>query len=208
MKEKIERVFKTKVLCMFLAGSHSYGTNDLKSDKDIIVVTEGNRVITNYYSDKENKVKTEYFVMGREYFKSVHEISDSASSFIVVYADNILGVNKKEILMYLDETYKDEFYQIVNEVWDDKLAKFLHRFVSLFRARIGNSNQKRLYHIYRLRAMIAHLERTGKFDLIYDEPYKSRMENYKRNYSVMQNKTKELNEMLDYIELYAKKLEV
>lgn len=213
MKEKeiIETRFKSKVLCMFLGGSNAYGLKSSNSDRDIMVIIENDSELVHipFYKDTIDG-KTEFFVMGKNYFKKVHSFDENTNDFLVAHADNIIGINLEGNLLYLDDGYKEEFYAIASEDWLAKLAKFLHRFVNFYRLTIVKNapNYKKHYHIYRIRAMLDNLDKTGSFNLDYVEPYKSMMAVYKEHYKMIPSKQEEFDALLDYIEEYANRLEV
>lgn len=210
MKNTIEEIFKEKVLCIFYGGSHAYGLASEKSDKDVMVIIDDNKPLRHYiYFNDLTKERIECFIVGRSYFKKVHSFDDDTNDFVVAHADNILGLKFHNTLIYIDESYKNEFNQIVCEDWSLKLAKFLHRFVSFYKLTIqyDATNYKKHYHVYRIRAMLDNLDLTGSFDLTYVEPYKTIMTVFKDHYRFIPSKHKEINEILDYIKDYANRLE-
>lgn len=213
MKElkRVEELYNVKVLCIFRAGSLAYNLKGMKSDKDLMVIVDDNEplrhlVVTNNLTLS----KTEYYILGRSYFKKVQEFCEDTNDFVVVYADNILGLKSDDDLLFIDESYSEEFWEIVNEDWLKKLPKFLNRFVRFFRLTIAKDapNYKKHYHIYRIRSMLDNLDKSGKFNLDYAEPFKTIMEVYKEHYEVMPSKQEEMIEHLDYIENYAVSLEL
>jgi len=209
MKE-IERLFKSKVLCMFLGGSTAYGLQSYNSDRDIMVIVDDDKPLRHLpLYNEEASTKTEYFIMGRGYFRRVHAFDEDTNDFIVAHADNILGINLPGNLIYLDESYEEEFNQIINEDWILKLPKFLHRFVNFYRLTVSPNapNYKKHYHVYRIRAMLDNLDKTGSFNLNYAEPYKSMITVFKEHNKVLPSKQTEIGKILDYIENYANTLE-
>lgn len=208
--EVIEKEFNAKVLCMFLGGSNAYDLESSNSDRDIMVVIDRETELVHqpFYKDKIDG-KTEFFVMGKGYFKKIHTFDENTNDFIVAHADNIIGAKQASNVLYLDDSYKDEFEAIINEDWIPKLSQFLHRFVGFYKLTIVKKapNYKKHYHIYRIRAMLDNLDKTGSFNLDYAEPYKSMMVVYKEHHKVMPSKQEEFDALLDYIEDYANRLE-
>lgn len=206
--EKIERLIKTKVLCMFEGGSYAYGLESDNSDHDIMVIIDDDISLVYLPFFESTTGKEEYFIMGKNYFQKIHNFDEDTNSFIASFADNILGVHNNGNLIYLDENYKQEFEELALRKWENRLPLFLHRFVSYFRLIMTKDiNLKRYYHIYRLRAMLDNLDLTGSFNLNYVEPYKSKMLEYKKNYLKQTAKIDEFHKLLDYIENYARKME-
>lgn len=176
MKETLEGKYKVKVLCIFMGGSRAYGLGDKNSDIDVMVILDDDKPLRHsvIYKDKE---KIECFIVGRSYYRKVINIEEDVNDFIVIYADNILGINLGGNLLYLDEAYKEEFSSILKEDSLPKLPKFLKRFFKFYRITISHnlSNYKKHYHVYRIRAMLDNLDKTGSFNLDYVEPYKTIM---------------------------------
>ena len=208
MREKLENIYKLKVLCMFYGGSYAYGLESSSSDKDIMVVINDDKPLRHLtIFNNETREKNECFILGKSYFKKVHNFDKDTNDFVVAHADNILGLPRD--LLYLDDSYKNEFEEIVNKDWTNKLAQFLHRFVSFYKLTINHDapNYKKHYHVYRIRAMLDNLDLTGSFNLNYAEPYKTIMFVFKEHYSYLPSKQKEISDILDYIEDYAIRLE-
>ncbi|MDD3999416.1 MAG: hypothetical protein PHX62_00785 [Bacilli bacterium] len=208
MINKLEQKFNAKVLCIFMGGSKAYCLQGKSSDTDVMVILDDDKPLRHLVIYK-NEAKIECFIVGKSYYRKVISIDEEVNDFIVVFADNILGVSLPGNLIYLDETYKGEFNAILKEDWLPKLSKFLHRFVSFYKLTINLDapNYKKHYHVYRIRAMLDNLDLTGSFNLNYAEPYKTIMLVFKEHYSYIPSKQKEISNILDYIEDYAIRLE-
>jgi hypothetical protein len=207
--KQLEAKYNIKVLCLYYCGSKAYGTEGAESDRDVMAIVDDDKPLRHIPFKEGESEKTEYFVIGKGYFKKVQSFDEDANNFVVAHADNILGLAKKENLIYLASSYKKEFEAITGEPWEAKLPKFLRRFVGFYRITINprGPNYKKHYHIYRIRAMLDNLDSTGSFNLNYAEPYKSMMLVYKADYKSLPSKQEEFASLLDYIEGYADKLE-
>lgn len=208
MLEQIKKRIKEKILCVYYGGSVAYGLNDDSSDIDLMVIAEstfqGTESITFEYDNK----KIEIFKLSRECFRDVQNIEEDTNSFTTIHADNILCCKDEANILFLDDSYKEEFLDLVNNSWSkDKVSKFLKRFIDFFGLTLGlKQNIKKHYHVYRIRAMLDSFDETGSFSLVYNEPFKTKMIEHKNKFKNLPNSSEEIKQLLRYIDDYAERL--
>lgn len=191
----------SKVLLMFYGGSKVYGCATASSDTDIVAVLDGENGLGGF-----RKGNIDYLVIGKEDFIKAHELSIDVNEDIVLFADSILSTLDKNNLIYLDDEFKETYESIINKDWVSWIPKFLKRIIPYIRMYSNNScNCKKEYHIYRIRAMLDHLDQTGSFSLELAEPYKSKMIEYKNHYQVLPVKDDELKDIISYFSEYAER---
>ncbi len=206
--ERIEKIFNTTILCAFKCGAHAYDLITEYSDTDVVVIVDDNNTFRHIGKEESEDGRTEYFIFGKSYFKSLHEIGEDTHDFCLVHSDCILALkDNPELILKLDDSYKEEFEEIMNRDWKLTLADFLKRFTAYFRMLlIPDLTAKRYYHIYRMRAMLDNLDKTGEFNLSYAEPYKTLMIDYKKNFLEKSNLFEVFLDEIKYIEAYIDKL--
>lgn len=202
--KKLQKIIKAKIIAMYYGGSRGYGLANEQSDNEIMVIIEKGMDFSVYhFEDKE------YFILSKEYFDRINEIDDETNDFVAVHADVILGCRNEENIIYVDDNYKDEFLALVTTPWGKaKLKKFLLRFVAFFVLHTGLPvNVKKSYHILRVKAMLDHYILTGVFSLVYEEPMRSEIIKYKRDFETLDNIDSRLIELLNFIQDYANEME-
>lgn len=200
--ENLKRKYpKSKVLLMFYGGSKAYGCSSATSDTDIIAVLDGENGLGGF-----TEGNIDYLVIGKEDFIKAHELSTDVNEDIVLFADSILSTLNKENLIYLDDEFKETYETILNKDWIKWVPKFLKLIIPYIRMYSNNNcNCKKEYHIYRIRAMLDHLDQTGSFSLELAEPYKSKMIEYKNHYQALPVKDDELEDLIAYFLQYAER---
>jgi hypothetical protein len=58
--------------------------------------------------------------------------------------------------------------------------------------------------VFRIRGMVDHYEKTGKYELVVEEPWFTKMMDFKNNWDneIAQNYVEEIKDQLDYLENY------
>jgi hypothetical protein len=195
----IKEVFpNTEILLIYYGGSKAYGLDENTSDIDVTVVLEGFRGILHLFIGKYD-----LFVFSKEDFIKRQQFDDSIIAYHRQAADNVLGIKSNEY--YLNPVFSDELDHIITNVDSTFISNLIDALLiyskSVFEV---NQKSKAFYHLYRLRGMIEHLNQTGTFDLIVDEPWKSKMIDYKANYKINHevNYEEEIVSLFDYLENY------
>jgi hypothetical protein len=195
----IKEVFpNTEILLIYYGGSKAYGLDENTSDIDVTVVLEGFRGILHLFIGKYD-----LFVFSKEDFIKRQQFDDSIIAYHRQAADNVLGIKSNEY--YLNPVFSDELDHIITNVDRTFISNLIDALLiyskSVFEV---NQKSKAFYHLYRLRGMIEHFNQTGTFDLIVDEPWKSKMIDYKANYKVNHevNYEEEIVSLFDYLENY------
>lgn len=200
--ENLKRYYpNNKVLLAFYGGSKVYGCSTDESDTDIVVVLDNFSGLGGFVEEN-----LDYLVMGKNDFIKAHELSIDVNEQLVLFADSILSTKDKKNLIYLDEDFREVYETIMNKDWISWVPKVLMRILPLLNMYVNNGeNNKKEYHVYRIRAMLDHLDQTGSFSLELAEPYKSKMIEYKNHYKVLPVKDEELQELLSYFINYAER---
>jgi len=195
----IKEVFpNTEILLIYYGGSKAYGLDENTSDIDVTVVLEGFRGILHLFIGKYD-----LFVFSKEDFIKRQQFDDSIIAYHRQAADNVLGIKTNEY--YLNSGFSDELESMITNVNNTFICNLIDALLiyskSVFEV---NQKSKAFYHLYRVRGMIEHYIQTGMFDLIVDEPWKSKMIDYKANYKTNPeaNYEEEIVSLFDYLENY------
>ena len=169
------KFYGKKVLAIFPCGSFLYDLNGEKSDKDYTVILQSFKEVRVY---KEEGV--DYFLYGLEAFKKALHFDKSVLDYHLLWMDNTLIA--KEHLLYIDESFVDEFNRIINVDWDRYLITWLRINVEYFTACLdGLMNEKSLYNLYRVRSLMVNFEKTGIFTYYLSEGDRALILDYKNN---------------------------
>lgn len=201
MENLKKRYPNKKILLAYVGGSYAYGCNGEYSDKDIIAVVEGENGLGGFVEGN-----LDYLVMGKDDFIKAHELSVDVNEQLVLFADSLLSTLDEKNLIYLNEDFRETYEKMLYKDWISWIPKFLIRVLPLLNMYVNNGeNNKKEYHVYRIRAMLDYLDQTGSFSLELAEPYKSKMIEYKNHFSALPVKDEELQELLSYFKKYAER---
>ncbi|AUD64109.1 hypothetical protein BK010_10605 (plasmid) [Tenericutes bacterium MO-XQ] len=188
----------TEILLIYYGGSKAYGLDENTSDIDVTIVLEGFKGILHLFIGKYD-----LFVFSKEDFIKRQQFDDSIIAYHRQAADNILGIKTNEY--YLNPVFSDELEIMISNVDNSFICNLIDALLiyskSVFEV---NRKSKAFYHLYRVRGMIEHYMQTGVFDLIVDEPWKSKMIEYKANYKTNPeaNYEEEIVFLFEYLENY------
>ena len=188
----------TKILLIYYGGSKAYGLDENTSDIDVTVVLEGFRGILHLFIGKYD-----LFVFSKEDFIKRQQFDDSIIAYHRQAADNVLGIKTNEY--YLNPEFSNELESMISNVDHTFVCNLIDALLiyskSVFEV---NKKSKAFYHLYRVRGVIEHYIQTGMFDLIVDEPWKSKMIDYKANYktNTEANYEEEIVSLFEYLENY------
>lgn len=200
----VKEVFpKTEILLIYYGGSIAYGLHDESSDIDLTVVLDdfkGNMHLSVGQYD--------LFVFSKERFIKRQAFDESVISYHRAAADNILDVYNH--LVYVKETFSEKLMELSNIV-DHKQFMINHIEAELEYGRMRfalKNNFKSHYHVFRIRGMIEHYKKTKKYELIVEEPWYSKMMDFKKNWDnkIGTSYTNEIKDQLDHLENYRKEL--
>ena len=188
----------TEILLIYYGGSKAYGLDENTSDIDVTVVLKGFRGILHLFIGKYD-----LFVFSKEDFIKRQQFDDSIIAYHRQAADNVLSIKSNEY--YLNPEFSKELENMISNVDNSFVCNLIDALLiyskSVFEV---NRKSKAFYHLYRVRGMIEHYMQTGVFDLIVDEPWKSKMIEYKANYKTNQeaNYEEEIVFLFEYLENY------
>jgi len=199
----VKEVFPdTEILLIYYGGSKAYGLDDKSSDIDLTVVLDGFKGILHLHIGEYD-----FFVFSKETFIQRQQFDDSIIAYHRQAADNIMGIYSNEY--YLNPKFSDELEKLVNNIDRNFICNFIEALLIYERSKYEiNKTSKTHYHLFRLRGMLDHYDRTGVFDLTIDEPWYTTMLDYKSNYKNEKAKkyVDEIQNQLDYLENYRKEM--
>lgn len=195
----IEGVFpNTQILLIYYGGSIAYGLDDELSDKDVMVVLDG-------FKGNIHLSVGEYdlFVFSRESFVKRQTFDESVIAYQRAAADNLMSL--KKTLIYINPTFQESLDDLL--IFDDKEFMLNHIAAELEYGRMRfdiNKNFKSHYHVFRIRGMVDHYEKTGKYELVVEEPWFTKMMDFKNNWDneIAQGFVDDIKDQLDYLENY------
>jgi hypothetical protein len=195
----IEGVFpNTEILLIYYGGSIAYGLDDNSSDKDVTVVLDGFRgnlhiTIGEY----------DLFVFAKDRFIQRQTFDESIIAYHRAAADNVMSIDRT--LIYINPTFQETLDELL--IYDDKEFMLNHIAAELEYGRMRfdvSTNFKSHYHVFRIRGMVDHYEKTGKYELVVEEPWFTKMMDFKNNWDneIAQNYVEEIKDQLDCLENY------
>lgn len=195
----IEGVFpNTEILLIYYGGSIAYGLDSELSDKDITVVLEG-------FRGNLHLTLGEYdlFVFAKDRFIQRQTFDESIIAYHRAAADNVMSIDKT--LIYINPSFQETLDQLL--IYEDKEFMINHIAAELEYGRMRfevNTNFKSHYHVFRIRGMVDHYEKTGRYELVVEEPWFTKMMDFKNNWDneIAQNYVEEIKSQLDYLENY------
>ena len=195
----IEGVFpNTEILLIYYGGSIAYGIDSDLSDKDVTVVLDG-------FRGNLHLTIGEYdlFVFAKDRFIQRQQFDTSIIAYHRAAADNIMSIDRT--LIYINPSFQETLDQLL--IYDDKEFMLNHIAAELEYGRMRfdvSTNFKSHYHVFRIRGMVDHYEKTRKYELVVEEPWFTKMMDFKNNWDneIAQNYVEEIKEQLDYLENY------
>lgn len=195
----IEGVFpNTEILLIYYGGSIAYGLDNDSSDKDVTVVLDG-------FRGNLHLTLGEYdlFVFAKDRFIQRQKFDESIIAYHRAAADNVMSIEKT--LIYINPTFQETLDDLL--VYDDKEFMLNHIVAELEYGRMRfdvNTNFKSHYHVFRIRGMVEHYEKTGRYELVVEEPWYSKMMDFKNNWDseIAEDYVEEIKDQLDYLENY------
>lgn len=200
---RVQSIFtQSTVMFIYFCGSKAYGTNDVESDSDITVILDGFKGMIHLELGDYD-----IFAFGADTFLLKQVFDPAIPSYYRASVDEIISIDHN--LIYLNETYRDEFEAYKNVNMIRNLGAFLDSFIEYHQYRLADGIPKKThYHILRMRGTLEHLDLTGRFEHFQEEPWKTQMMYYKKNWNTdLGNEyIPTLKEALAYIENYKEKV--
>lgn len=197
--ETVKNTFpKSTVMFIYYCGSLAFGLFDETSDIDVTVVLDdfrGNIHVTLGVLD--------ICAFGSDVYLKKQQLDSCVPLYNRAFFDEVLSPTDQ--LIYLDEKYQDEYQAYIKIDIENKMEQFLSCFIEHFESNIGFSiPHKSHYHIFRLRGILERRDRVGRYELIVDEPWYTKIVDYKRNWKTEKgiNYLQELKEAIAYIAAY------
>jgi len=147
------------------------------------------------------------FVFSREDYLKRQSFDETIIDYYKSAADDILVAEDKVI--YLSKDFELDYMNLKHFDIKSFLINQLCALLSYTRMRFAiKKTLKSHYHVFRMRGIIEHFKKTGKFELIVEEPWYQMMINYKLNWNSDRAKEyiEEIKEQIDYLENYRNEL--
>ena len=163
------------IMFMYFSGSINYGFNDELSDFDVTVIVNGFKG-----SVEINLNNLDLLVYGSDCYLDRFKLKEEVPIYQIVKMDDVLSLDKN--LIYLNPLFKEQFQEYRSLSFN--LKTYLISFIEFQKVRRLNYDvpDKSMYHILRVRGLIDHYEKSGKYEMIVDEPWCSTMIDFKKNY--------------------------
>lgn len=192
----------SKVLLLYYSGSKGYGFDDKNSDTDLTAVLD------NFKGNMHVQLgKIDIFVFSKEDYLKRQNFDETIIDYYKSAADDILVGDDKVI--YLNEDFELDYMNLKHFDIKSFLINQIGALLSYTRMRFAiKKTLKSHYHVFRMRGMIEHFKKTGKFELVVEEPWLGKMMDYKLNWdsSIGKQYIEEIKEQVDYLENYRNEL--
>jgi hypothetical protein len=199
----VEGVFpNTEILLIYYGGSIAYGINSETSDKDVTVVLDRFKGTLHLYIGTYD-----FFIFSKEDFIKRQTFDESIIPYYKQAADTLLGVYKYEY--FIQPSFEKEIDSLLSRVDETFIINHLSSVIEYTRSRFNvNPTFKTHYHVFRIRGMVDHYEKTGKYELVVEEPWHKKMLDFKNNWNneIAENYVDEIKEQLDYLDDYRNEL--
>ena len=187
-----------EVLLLYYSGSKGYGFDDENSDTDLTVVLDG------FNGNMHLQLgKIDIFAFSKEDYIKRQNFDKTIIDYYKSAADDILVPEDKVI--YLDNKFIKQYEKMKNFEVKAFIVNQLSALINYTKMRMDiNMKFKSHYHLFRMRGMIEHYEITGKYELVVEGQWFSKMMDFKNNWDneIAQNYVEEIKEQLDYLENY------
>jgi hypothetical protein len=186
-----------KVIAIYRCGSRILGVESSESDEDYTVI------LGDYHgSGVEKQEGTDFFLFGIEDYKKATQIEDGILPYFTIWIDNVLLAQRN--LVYIEPDFKNQFEEIINAPWpEERIKKWVKSNVDYFRAfYFGGGNEKSLYNLYRVRSLIAHYKRTGRFEAFLSKKDKELILDYKVKKQNLEIHKKNFEAIFAYLESF------
>lgn len=195
----VSNVFpNSNILFMYYSGSKGYGYDDEESDIDVTVVLDGFNGLMHLQLGK-----LDIFAFSKKEYVKRQNFDETVIDYYKSAADDILVPEDK--IIYLSPEFDETYEQL--KVFDVKtfIVNQLTALINHTRMRMNSSMElKSHYHLFRMRGVLDHYDKTGMFELEIDEPWKSEMLNFKKNWNNESGESfvSKLEEQILYLEQY------
>ena len=203
-KERIIEIVKGfignhTIMFMYYCGSIAYGVADSNSDIDVsVVVADLNGTIHMQLGGLD------LFIYGADTYLEKQKLKDNIPLYFKMHIDDVIDIDKN--LIYLDENYLNEYKAYKDIKLEENLKSFLNCFIEHYtlRGKDHTKPAKTLYHVFRLRGLLDHFDKSGKYEMLIEEPWKSRLLEYKANWNndIGLSYMPEIARQLEYIKNY------
>lgn len=197
--ELVKNVFpNAKVLFMYYSGSRGYGYAEEDSDIDVTVVLD------DFNGSLHLQLgKLDIFAFSRDMYIKRQNFDETIIDYYKSATDDILVPEDK--ILYLNPEFDEVYEQLKQLNVKSFIVNQLTALISYTKMRMDISMElKSHYHLFRYRGILDHYDRTGVFELVIDEPWRTDMLRYKKNWNNEIGKSYEgkLIEILQYLEQY------
>lgn len=206
--EKIYRIVKGfvknhTIMFMYHCGARSYGTVDEASDIDVSVI------MADINGSMHMQIGgLDVFIYGVDTYLEKQSLKDNIPIYYKMHIDDAINIDKN--LIFLDDRFINEYNAYKDIKLEENLKSFLSSFVKYYTVREVDhpGPAKTLYHIFRIRGLLDHFDKVDKYEMIIEEPWKSKLFTYKKNWNndIGLSMMEEVKEQLEYIKNYTERL--
>jgi len=183
---------------MYYSGSKGYGYDDEDSDIDVTVVLDDFNGLLHLQLGK-----LDIFAFSKDSYIKRQNFDESIIEYYKTAADDILIPEDK--IIYLCPEFDSTYEQLKAFNVKTFIGNQLAALISYTRMRMDISMElKSHYHLFRMRGILDHYDRTGLFELEIDEKWKKEMLQFKKNWNneIGESYWNKLEEQLLYLEQY------
>ena len=188
---------------MYHCGARAYETETKDSDIDISVIV----------ADLKGAIRVslsglDVFIYGLDTYLEKQKLKENIPIYYKMHIDDVLNIERN--LIYLDQRFINEYNAYKDIKLEENLKSYLDSFVKYYeiRSEAHPGPAKTLYHIFRIRGILDHFDKIGKYEMIIEESWKSKMFEYKNNWNndIGLAMMSEINKQLEYIKEYKERL--
>jgi hypothetical protein len=183
---------------MYYSGSRGYGYDEEDSDIDVTVVLE------NFKGSLHLQLgKLDIFAFSKDMYIKRQNFDETVIDYYKSATDDILVPEDK--ILYLSPEFEETYEQLKSFNVKRFIVNQITALLNHTKIRMNISMElKSHYHLLRYRGILEHYDRTGVFELVIDEPWRSEMLQYKKNWDNEIGKSYEnkLVETFEYLEQY------
>lgn len=199
--ETINGVFpNSRILLLYYSGSKGYGLEENDSDIDVTVILQNYKGCMHI-----NLGIFDAFIFSEDTYLKRQSFDLSIPLYYLAAADDVINIDKN--IIFFEEEYKKQVQNIVID--STFICNHLAAVVEYYKIRLAMSETfKSNYHIFRVRAMLDHYEKTGRYELINDGLWMDNARDYKKNYNneIGKEYIPLLHEQLRYLENYRNRM--
>lgn len=172
----LEKIYKgNKLLALYKCGSNAFRTTNANSDNDYVAVMDGFHGFRHYEDDND-----EFFIFSKDFFEDKMDFNSDLTDYYKIFNDEVLAF--PDTIIYLDESYKEEFFKITNIDFKSKCKSWIRCIVNYFDFYLVRGTiTKTMHHIIRVAYLIKNFKKSDSFSLSLSTDILEIINDYKIN---------------------------